>query len=482
MTTNFRMALKALTQNKLQAILTLLGMSVGVAMVVIVSGLGRGAQLRIESQIESAGPTRITIRSGNFVPAAVDMNGEQDSGGGEPSEGSVADRGDGSAAPDLSADAAVTDARRRIQAVKATKFKSPPTPLTRADIAVLATGLAGVKSVAAAAQGNTIMDAGANLPVTTLRLAGFDASWPEMTGWNLVDGRLPSDGEHESGAPVMLVTRAIARRLWPDAASSVGKEVPIGGRQVKVVGVIDAAEAGGGSVIVPTIYVPNRLAQALLHRDSYDTIVVRTTSIGVTSQVAKTIRDRMRTLHHLPADTVDDFRVETQSNSALPPMGSDPRLARAVHSNSKGFEQASWEEMAKSLRQAGRTFTLLLAGAAAVSLLVGGIGVMNIMLVSVAARTREIGLRMALGARATDVMFQFLVEAVTLAALGGLIGLVLGGIGLYITEHGLHWATAVSPGMLFLALAMAGITGVAFGFGPARRAALLDPVIALRSE
>ena len=199
-------------------------------------------------------------------------------------------------------------------------------------------------------------------------------------------------------------------------------------------------------------------------------------------ELRQDIKQRLRSLHKLPEDTLDDFRVQTQSVSALPSMGSDPRLARAVHANAVGFEQAAWEEMAKSLRQAGRTFTLLLAGAAAVSLLVGGIGVMNIMLVSVTARTREIGLRMALGARATDVMLQFLVEAVTLAALGGLIGLMLGGIGLMVTEYGFHWATSASPTMLVAALAMAGITGVVFGFGPARRAAYLDPVIALKSE
>jgi putative ABC transport system permease protein len=108
--------------------------------------------------------------------------------------------------------------------------------------------------------------------------------------------------------------------------------------------------------------------------------------------------------------------------------------------------------------------------------------VMNIMLVSVAARTREIGLRRALGARMGDVMAQFLVEAVTLAAVGGLIGLVLGAVGLFIAEHGLHWATAVSPTMLALAVGMAAITGVIFGYGPARRAAGLDPVVALKSE
>jgi len=107
---------------------------------------------------------------------------------------------------------------------------------------------------------------------------------------------------------------------------------------------------------------------------------------------------------------------------------------------------------------------------------------MNIMLVSVAARTREIGLRMAMGARTGDVLTQFLVEAVTLAALSGLIGLVLGTCGLMVARYGLHWATAVSPGMLLFAVLMAAATGVAFGFGPARRAAVLDPVIALRAE
>jgi ABC-type antimicrobial peptide transport system permease subunit len=163
-------------------------------------------------------------------------------------------------------------------------------------------------------------------------------------------------------------------------------------------------------------------------------------------------------------------------------MGLDPRVARAVHANVSGFEQASWEEMARSLRQAGRTFSLLLAAAATVSLVVGGIGVMNIMLVSVAARTREIGLRMAMGARTSDVLTQFLVEAVTLAALGGLIGLVLGACGLVVVRYGFHWATAVSPGILLLAVLIAGATGALFGFGPARRAAVLDPVIALRAE
>ena len=483
MLVNIRMALKALTQNRLQAALTLLGMSVGVAMVVIVSGLGRGAQLRIESQIESAGPTRIMIRPGNFVPAGVDSNGEQDSGGGEPGEGSVATgaSGDGSEMPDVTKDEAVVDARRRIRAVKRTRYRSPPTPIGATEIA-LAKAMPNVKSVAGEMQGNASLDPGATVPAAIVRISGFDPDWPDMTGWKTIEGRLPTGGEHRDAAPVALVTPGVAKRLWPDAPSPVGKVLPIGGKQTRIVGVINTGAESAGGVVVPVVYVPNSFAKTLLGRDNYDTVTVRTTSIAVTSAVAKELKAKLRTFHGLPDDMADDFRVETQSNAALPGMGSDPRLARAVHSNSKGFEEASWVEMAKSLRQAGRTFTYLLAGAAAVSLLVGGIGVMNIMLVSVAARTREIGLRMALGARTTDVMAQFLVEAVTLAALGGLIGLALGGAGLFVTEYGFHWATAVSPIMLVVAVTMAGITGIAFGFGPARAAAHLDPVIALRSE
>ncbi len=107
---------------------------------------------------------------------------------------------------------------------------------------------------------------------------------------------------------------------------------------------------------------------------------------------------------------------------------------------------------------------------------------MNIMLVSVTARTREIGLRMAVGARTRDVLVQFLAEAVMLAMIGGLLGVLLGTVGLTTLSYTLHWATAISPTMLVLALLMATITGVAFGYGPARRGAILDPVIALRSE
>jgi len=479
--TNLRMALKALTRNRLQALLTLCGMSVGVAMVVVVSGLGRGAQLRIEAQIESAGPTLITVRSGNYRPAGIVSSGQQDSSGGEPPEGMLGSADTWYGDDESLAVSAASAARERAQAPKMDQYRTPADPLNSDELQLFETGIDNVRAVAGTMAGNVTLDSGSELPVRIARVSGFQPAWPEIRGWKLLQGRLLSEREHAAGAPLVVVSDVVAQRLWGEG-SALGKTIPLGGQSMAVVGVISDPLGDGSSIVVPTVHVPMTRAQALLGRDNYDEIIVRSRSVANTTQVAKDIQAAMRTLHSLPDDTLDDFRVETQSVAAMPSQGMDPRLARAVHSNVVEFEQASWEEMAKSLRQAGRTFTLLLAAAASVSLLVGGIGVMNIMLVSVAARTREIGLRMALGARMGDVMVQFLVEAVVLAALGGLLGLLLGGIGLYVAREGLNWATAVSPVMLVVAVAMAAITGVVFGYGPARRAAQLDPVVALKSE
>jgi ABC-type antimicrobial peptide transport system permease subunit len=482
MNTNLRAALKALLQNKLQAVLTLTGMSVGVAMVVIVSGLGRGAQQTIEAQIQAAGPTQITIRPGNFKPVAIATRGEQDNSGGELSESPQATSGSDEGAFDLKA-ASGTVQQRAARHVKKTRSRTPAAPLAAAERELLAHDIAGVRAVAASVEGNLSLDAGATNRVRVIHAHGFEPAWPEMAGWHLVQGRWISAKEHAAAAPLAMLTASAARRLWPDAASPLGQTLELGGRRVQVVGIItERGASDAAAMIIPEVELPLPLVQRLLHRENYDSITVRTTSVGITSQVARDITGALRTLHQLPDDTLDDFRVESQSVQAMPGMGIDPQVARAVHSNVVEFEQASWEEMAKSLRKAGRTFALLLGAAAAVSLLVGGIGVMNIMLVSVTARTREIGLRMAVGARTRDVMTQFLVEAVTLAALGGLVGLGLGSLGLLLASHGFHWATAVSPGMLLAAVLMAALTGIVFGYGPARRAAVLDPVVALRKE
>jgi putative ABC transport system permease protein len=478
MLTSFLMALKALLHNRLQTMLTLCGMSIGVAMVVIVSGLGRGAQLQIEAQIESAGPTLITLTPGNFRPPRIAASGEQDSGGGEVSEGAVA--GADLYFDEIMEDEAILDARQRMQAPRKDKSRSPPWPLGEGELSLLKE-MADIRAVAGSLSGNVSVDPVTGIRARTARITGFGSAWPDMHGWKLLQGRLPDTDRNGNDHLLAVVDDQVAQNLWPDS-TALDRQLFIGDVTLTVAAIIDDGESRTGPIIVPGIYVPLETARKLLHRHDLDVIKVRTTSVGKTTAVATEIKHSLRTLRELPENTIDDFTVVTQSVSAMPSMGMDPRLARAVHSNVVEFEQEAWEEMAMSLRKAGRTFTLLLTAAAAVSLLVGGIGVMNIMLVSVAARTREIGLRMALGARMHDVLRQFMAEAVTLAALGGLVGLILGYAGLLVARHGLQWSTSLSPAMLLIAVLMAALTGVIFGYGPARRAASLDPVVALKSE
>lgn len=479
MFTNLQLALKTLMQNRLQALLTLSGMSIGVAMVVIVSGLGLGAQRQIEAQIESAGPTLITIRSGNFQPIGITTAGQQDSSGGELAEGFSGEDNYGDISYEQNA--AMLAARQRATAPRMSKVRSPALPLGKKEITLLEDSIADIRAIAASVAGNLTLDPTPNNPVRIARLYGYEVDWPDMQGWELVAGELIDEQAHLQAQAVAMVPQEVADRYW-QGTEAVGQSLFIGGETYEIVAVVATGESEQSSLIVPTVYVPLPVAQRLLQAENFDQIHVRSASVQKTTEVAENIRAAMRKLRQLPDDTVDDFSIQTQSLSALPSLGTDPRLARAVHANIQQFELASWEEMATSLRQAGRTFTYLLSSAAAVSLLVGGIGVMNIMLVSVTSRTREIGLRMAVGARMNDVLSQFMVEAITLAALGGLLGLAIGTVVLFLAQNFLYWTMAISPTMLLLAISVAAITGLVFGYGPARRAASLDPVIALKAE
>ncbi|WP_334267998.1 ABC transporter permease [Edaphobacter sp. HDX4] len=183
----------------------------------------------------------------------------------------------------------------------------------------------------------------------------------------------------------------------------------------------------------------------------------------------------------MSGSSADDFTVKTQASEALT-KGLNTSVAAFILANMPQMDQVNMQEMSGTLNRAGQTMTALLAAIATISLIVGGIGIMNIMLVSVTERTREIGIRRAVGGRQYDVLMQFLAEAVTLGVAGGAFGIVLGYLASFAITQLLQWDATVSLGAVALSFGIAAATGVFFGFYPARRASKLNPIDALRFE
>ena len=228
--------------------------------------------------------------------------------------------------------------------------------------------------------------------------------------------------------------------------------------------------------------MPFTTVHRLLNVTNLNDITITASSTGDVTRISKDVTEKLRVRHGIGLAMPDDFTVATQARQALANGGLRPDVARAVVGNVAGLEKVTLEQLAKTLERASRTMTALLASIAGVSLLVGGIGIMNIMLLSVTERTREIGVRRAVGARARDVRRQFVAEAVTLSLVGGLAGILLGLAASLTIAQVLRWSTTVSAGAVVLSFGIAALVGVFFGWYPARQAARLDPIQSLRYE
>jgi len=285
------------------------------------------------------------------------------------------------------------------------------------------------------------------------RLTGTEPPYFDIRDWPMAAGSSFSQDDVTQAANVAVIGATVRQNLF-GAADPIGATIRIGNLPFQVVGVLSAkGQSGMGQDQDDTILVPYTTVMKKLRGITFiQQVTVSAVSAADTTPTADRISALLRTRHKIQPGDPDDFMVRTM------------------------------EEMASVRVQATQTMTALLASIAGVSLLVGGIGIMNIMLVSVTERTREIGLRMAIGARGRDVLFQFLIEAVVLSLFGGTIGI---GLGFALSEgvtFWMQWPTAVSANAVVVAFGFAAMTGIFFGFYPARKAAALDPIDALRFE
>ena len=320
-----------------------------------------------------------------------------------------------------------------------------------ADLDAIATQIAGVAAVAPEARSSVTVVAGARNWSTSV--TGTTNAWLRTGNWTLSAGRAFEDTELRAGSAVCLIGATLQRELFA-GTDPLGQTLRIKQFSCSVVGVLAAkGQAAMGMDQDDTVVVPLRTLQRRVTGSlNIGTLLVSLEDGADSRAVQSSLRQLLRERRKLGASDDDNFNIlDTQ-------------------------------QLAETMSGTTQLMTSLLGAVAAVSLLVGGIGIMNIMLVSVTERTREIGVRLAIGALEHEVLLQFLIEAVALSALGGLVGIVLALVVCLGLTTLMHMPFLFNPGINLLAFVFSGAIGIVFGYMPARRAASLDPIVALRFE
>jgi putative ABC transport system permease protein len=487
--------LRALGKNKLQTALTTIGLTIGVATVLTMIALGSGAQSAIQDQVKAAGMNLIVITAGNYKVKTEDDFGVVEN---------ARFRAPAAARPPFRTALATPEDRPRLLRV----FHPEDDPLEKHDhptasqrlgdmeaglgsAATLASSdaaairkLKGVQYVSEGVHENAHVTVGSKRWFT--RLHGDDVSLPFIRrAWKFETGRFYTRKEEANADQVIVLGSVVSEKLFGDA-NSAGQMVKMWNQPFKVVGVVTS----GSWLVAPApgddqfdaVYVPFTTIHRLLNLSKLNDITVTASSSGDVTRLSKAITELLRQRHKIGPAKPDDFTVTSQARQALAKGGMRPEVARSVVGNLDVLEKVTLEQLGKTLDRSSRTMTALLACIAAVSLLVGGIGIMNIMLLSVTERTKEIGIRRAIGARRRDVLLQFLMEATTLSIAGGLGGIAIGVATSIGIARWASWAATISLLSVALAFGVSAAVGIFFGYYPARQASEVAPMEALRYE
>jgi putative ABC transport system permease protein len=345
----------------------------------------------------------------------------------------------------------VTPGAQRTQGFGASGGRGNAKTLTNEDADAIATQIADAEDVASQVSGRYQITAKGTNTNTTVN--GVTSNYPQIRNIEVAEGSFISDTQNNSASKVAVLGPTTLIDLFGEGASVIGQSVRINGIEFKVIGVTVAKGGSGFQNQDDVVFIPAKSAQRYLSGDQYlSTIAVRAATPESMSQVQADITALLMNRHKINDVTRADFSVQNQNDI----LGA----ASSITS----------------------TLTYLLAAIGGISLLVGGIGIMNMMLTTVTERTKEIGLRKAIGAKKSDISSQFLAEAVALTIIGGAIGIVLGWIiSLAVNLFGVV-QTSVSLSSVLLAFGVSAVTGIVFGYYPARRAASLNPIEALRYE